>query len=357
MPYRTRVFSSSENASPVPVMASSEAMAVISGNLIGMCPLLGHGLLNALPPLNLGDIKRVMKEVGLVDHEFNAKAILDEELLIVVGLHPAPDRYEGPHDRIMMNRVAVRKFIPDDVPAMPSSSGTRSAPSTPSDLPPKLTPTSRMTHPPSASLPCHQETPVIEVVTSPEDASYVEDLPSSHKRPRIDVEGTEDVPTAAGPSELAFLAPVLTPHMDPQVGAFNMSKAVNRADVEVLTPRTFTSISNLILSNASVRQKLRFEPNVLKLRNRLERERENKHKEELDALKHQMVDKDSQISMLTMENVAIKASTMQAYARGREEGASSAVLVFKESAEYADEMYRQASAYYVDSFLILILVL
>ncbi|KAK4424511.1 hypothetical protein Salat_1644500 [Sesamum alatum] len=63
-----------------------------------------------------------------------------------------------------------------------------------------------------------------------------------------------------------------------------------------------------------------------------------------------MVKKDSQIAMLTMENAAIKASTMQAYARGREEGASSAILVFKESVEYADEMYRQASAYYVDGF-------
>ncbi|KAK4424510.1 hypothetical protein Salat_1644400 [Sesamum alatum] len=218
-----------------------------------------------------------MKEAGLVDHEFNAKAILDEELLIVAGLHPAPDKYEGPLDRItrfriMMNRAAVRKFIPDDVLAMRSSSGTRSAPSTPSDLPPELTPTSRTTPPPPASVPCPQETPVIEVVTSPEDVPPmvppadlpqdvhpssslpppVEDLPSSHKRPRIDVEGTEDAPTAAGPSEPAFPAPVLTPRMDPQAGAFNMSMAVNRVDVEVLTPRTFTGIRNLILSHASV---------------------------------------------------------------------------------------------------------
>ncbi|KAK4424010.1 hypothetical protein Salat_1594400 [Sesamum alatum] len=108
--------------------------------------------LNALPPLNLGHIKRVMKEAGLVDHEFNATKILEEELLIVAGLHPAPDRYEGPLDRltrfrIMMNRASVCKFISNNVPAMPSHSGTRSAPSTPSDLPPELTPTPTTTLP------------------------------------------------------------------------------------------------------------------------------------------------------------------------------------------------------------------
>ncbi|KAK4417205.1 hypothetical protein Salat_2546100 [Sesamum alatum] len=231
--------------------------------------------LNALPPLNLGDIKRSVKEEGLVDHEFNAKAILEEELLIVAGLHPAPDRYEGPLDcvtrfRIMRNRVAVRKFIHDDVPVMPSSSETRSAPSSPMDIPPKLTPHSQTSPPAPSSEPCTFETPVIEVVTSPEDVppttfpidaqqevdsplpSPVEDPPSSHKRPRVSVEGAKEVPFEAGLSQPVFPAPVLTPRMDPQAGAFNMSKAVNRADVEVLTPRTFIDIGNLVLSNASV---------------------------------------------------------------------------------------------------------
>ncbi|KAK4426622.1 hypothetical protein Salat_1430900 [Sesamum alatum] len=63
-----------------------------------------------------------------------------------------------------------------------------------------------------------------------------------------------------------------------------------------------------------------------------------------------MVEKESQIAMMTRENAAIKASTMQAYARGRKEGASSVVSAFKGSSEYVDEMYRQASAYYVDGF-------
>ncbi|KAK4417384.1 hypothetical protein Salat_2564000 [Sesamum alatum] len=358
MPRRTRVSFSSENASPVPAMASIEAMAVISGtpttmteesisklvaqialpatydwvlpsasdstsdpppgfltvysaqlvsglrfplppllvkifNLLGIPPsqLFSNSYrksewdvptawacsVNALPPLNLGDTKRVMKEAGLVDHEFNAKAILNEELLIVAGLHPAPDRYEGPLDRItrfriMMNRAVMRKFIPNDVPAMPSSSEMRSARSTPSDLSLKLTPTSTTTLPSSASVSCPQETPVIDVVTSPEDVPpavpptdlpsdvnpsslfppLVEELPSSHKRPRIAVEGAEDTPTAVGPSEPVFPALVLTPCIDPQAGAFNMSKAVNQADVEVLIPRTFTGIGNLMLSQASV---------------------------------------------------------------------------------------------------------
>ncbi|KAK4421312.1 hypothetical protein Salat_2081700 [Sesamum alatum] len=161
-----------------------------------------------------------MKEAGLIDHEFKAKAIMDEELLIVVGLHPAPDRYEGPLDQIMMNREVVHKFIPEDAPAMPSSSGTRSAPSTPSNLPPKLTPSSS-TPPPASVNPeaSAHETPKIEVVTSPEDStplpvqseappseSYplsplplpMEDLPSSHKRPRTSEEGAKGTPSSAG---------------------------------------------------------------------------------------------------------------------------------------------------------------
>ncbi|KAK4421461.1 hypothetical protein Salat_2096700 [Sesamum alatum] len=84
--------------------------------------------LNALPPLNLGEIKERMKSVGLLDHGFKATAILKEELLILAGLHPAPDHYNGPLERYtrlrnMMNCVAVRKFIPKDAPSIPSSSG------------------------------------------------------------------------------------------------------------------------------------------------------------------------------------------------------------------------------------------
>ncbi|KAK4435240.1 hypothetical protein Salat_0687300 [Sesamum alatum] len=325
-----------------------------------------------------------MKEAGLVDHEFNTKAILDEKLLTVAGLHPAPDRYRAP-SIVLLDFVSFRSSHAFEF-------WTRSAPSTPSDLPPELTPTSRTTSPPPASVPCPQETSVIEVVTSPEDVPPVvpptdlppdvhpssplpppiEELPSSHKRPRIDAEGTEATPIAAGPSEPVFPAPVINPRMDPQAGAFNMSKALNRADVEVLTPRTFRGIRNLVLSHAFVipatvttmvekyayslrnGEMLRRELQETKAFIRAQcaefeeqaRERENKLKEELDTLKNQMVEKYSQIAMLTMENAAIKASTMQAYARGREEGASSAVLAFKESAE----TYRQASAYYVDGF-------
>ncbi|KAK4426610.1 hypothetical protein Salat_1429700 [Sesamum alatum] len=155
-----------------------------------------------------------------------------------------------------------------------------------------------------------------------------------------------------------------------------MSKTVNRDDVEVLTPRPFTSIGNLILSNASVipaivtalvekysyavrtaevlcRELQEVKDGVRAQCAKVEaqaRERENNLKEELDILKNQTVEKESQLAMMMMENAAIKASTMQAYARGREEGASSAVSAFKGSSEYADEMYHQASTYYVDGF-------
>ncbi|KAK4413824.1 hypothetical protein Salat_2795200 [Sesamum alatum] len=201
--------------------------------------------LNALPPLNLGEIKRRMKEAGLVDHEFKAKSILDEELLIVVGLHPAPDTYEGPLDhftrlQIMMNRAAVR--IPEDVPVMPSSSGTRYVPSTPTDLPPELTPSSST--PPSAPINPEADvraTPIIEVITSPEDTtpppvqseglplepyplSPVDGLPSSYKRPRT-------LEKAA---------------------AFNMLKTVNRVDVEVLAACNYPNLGNFVLAQATI---------------------------------------------------------------------------------------------------------
>ncbi|KAK4426623.1 hypothetical protein Salat_1431000 [Sesamum alatum] len=140
----------------------------------------------------------------------------------------------------MMNRAVVCKFISDDVPAMPSSSGMGN----PGDRSCHFSGRCASMVPPS-DFPqdVHPSSPL---------PSPVEDFPSSHKRPRVEVEGTEGAPTVAGPSEPVFLALVLTPRMDPQEGTFNMAKVVNQADVEVLTSRTFTGIGNLILSNASV---------------------------------------------------------------------------------------------------------
>ncbi|KAK4431148.1 hypothetical protein Salat_0876900 [Sesamum alatum] len=272
---------------------------------------------------------------------------MDEELLIVAGLHPAPDRYKGPLDRftrlqIMMNRAAVRKFIPEDVTAMPSSSGTRSTPSTPSDLPPELTPSSS-TPPPASVNPeagAHA-TPIIEVVTSPEDSTPlpvpsevptseshppspmplpIEDLPSSHKRPRTSEEGAEGTPLSVGrPSEFIFPALVLTPRLDPQARAFNMSRTVNRADVEALATHTYPGLENFVLAQASI----------------------------IPVAITTMTEKYANSLRVTE---MLRRELNEAYTRGREEGAASAVALFKESPEYAIDMYHQASAFYIDGF-------
>ncbi|KAK4438424.1 hypothetical protein Salat_0176700 [Sesamum alatum] len=65
-----------------------------------------------LPPLDLEEIKNRMIEVGLIAHGLRATTILEDELLIIA--------------ETMMNRAAVRKFILEDVPAIPLSLGARS---------------------------------------------------------------------------------------------------------------------------------------------------------------------------------------------------------------------------------------
>ncbi|KAK4430818.1 hypothetical protein Salat_0843500 [Sesamum alatum] len=107
-----------------------------------------------LPPLDLDEIKNRMIEAGLIDHGFRAKAILEDELLIVA--------------ETMMNRAAVRKFIPEDVPAIPLSLGARSALATLSD-PPSLSAPHSVAPPlvQSYSSAFPSRTPMIDVSTSP----------------------------------------------------------------------------------------------------------------------------------------------------------------------------------------------
>ncbi|KAL0427809.1 UNVERIFIED_CONTAM: hypothetical protein Slati_2955700 [Sesamum latifolium] len=67
----------------------------------------------------------------------------------------------------MMNRVVVRKFIPEDVPPIPFSSPSSRSPSvTPFEAPPPSTFRSSLPPIPYSSSQPH-ETPVIEVETSP----------------------------------------------------------------------------------------------------------------------------------------------------------------------------------------------
>ncbi|KAK4424729.1 hypothetical protein Salat_1666500 [Sesamum alatum] len=139
MPCKSKVSSSGENIPPLPTEVSSKALAVIFGiastsltfikekpssheawkvrfyfiRKIGWSiPVAPSSSLSALPTLDLRGLKKEMQEVGLIKHGFNAKGILEKELLIVAGLHPTLDPYDGPEDHFtrfqsMMNRTAV----------------------------------------------------------------------------------------------------------------------------------------------------------------------------------------------------------------------------------------------------------
>ncbi|KAK4417200.1 hypothetical protein Salat_2545600 [Sesamum alatum] len=211
-------------------------------------PLACGSSLNPLPYVNLREIKRRMTDVGLVSHEFKTKAILEEDLLIVAGIHPTPARYEGPLDSypgIMMNRAVVRKFIPEDVHTIPPSPSNRSVSSTPSEVPSANVPRASSLPPPqsyTAAFP--HGTPIIEVSTFPDEGTpfqtplevhpsspiptFVEVVSSSQKRPRIEEVPIEDSPAGKASKPLVFPAQVLTPRIEPRVGIFNMSKATNR---------------------------------------------------------------------------------------------------------------------------------
>ncbi|KAL0436494.1 UNVERIFIED_CONTAM: hypothetical protein Sradi_0357300 [Sesamum radiatum] len=226
-------------------------------------PLAWSTSLNPLPSLDLTEIKERMLSAGLTSHGFNAKAILERELLVVSGLFQAPDLYEGRYARfrMMMNRAAVRKFIPDDVPVIPSSSETRSASAIFSDiLSSSVSPTTPSAHIPPGSASAPQDTPVIEVATSPDiegtpfqtpfEVPLLSPTPpsvevaSSLKRPRIEE-------FVGGDHPLFFPARVMTPRLDPKAGVFNMARATNRADVEGLLPRSMQGLSHFPLAQTS----------------------------------------------------------------------------------------------------------
>ncbi|KAK4434936.1 hypothetical protein Salat_0656600 [Sesamum alatum] len=208
-----------------------------------------------------------MKEAGLVDHEFSAKALLEDELLVVAGLHPAPDTYDGLLDRfsklrIMMNRAAVRKFIPEDVPAIPTSSGSR--PVLPDDLPADLVPPTPRTSPSPVSQvnpsPFPQGTPIIEAGTSEENTTPQTPsdlLPISPLPPPVEALYSEETPSEGIPRSyeeapgLIFPAPVLTPHLDPRAGSFNMRQATHHSDVETLSLCSMQGLGSFILAQAS----------------------------------------------------------------------------------------------------------
>ncbi|KAK4417051.1 hypothetical protein Salat_2530600 [Sesamum alatum] len=313
-----------------------------------------------------------MKEAGLVDHEFSAKALFEDELLVVAGLHPAPDTYDGPLDRfsrlrIMRNRAVVRKFIPKDVPAIPTSSGSRPVllDDLPADLvPPTETPSSsRFLRPalpddlPADVTPLAGASSSTWPRTSPSPVSQVNPSPFPQGTPIIEVGTSEENTTSQTPSDLPPISPLpppvealssslkrplLTPRLDPRASSFNMRQATHHSDVETLSRRLMQSLGSFILAQASTNQ--------YRDDGTHSQEREARLVDELEALRVQLVEKDKQITVLTSENEVVRASTVQAYTQGREEVASSAVAALKNSHEYAVELSRHGSSFYIDGF-------
>ncbi|KAK4421840.1 hypothetical protein Salat_2134600 [Sesamum alatum] len=339
-------------------------------------PLTWRSSLNDLPSINFELVRERVKAAGLLDHGFKAKALMEEDLLTLAGLHPVPDTYTGPDSRYfrlqtMMNHAAVRKFLPENVPLNPlSSSSTRSASATPSDIqssgrgqsPSHTPPIARLSSvspspPLTGQISSSLETPVIEVETSPEGdtipiPSYppfvpqVEEGSSSQKRPRIEetpqgeeVPSSDPPPTAASAS---FPLPVMTPQFNPKSGVSNMCKAGNKDDVEFLSGRSMESLGHLILSQTAMTPPIvmamieRFDKmranleaalaqlkggriQVESLKKQLADE-ESKSREEISLLRAQLEEKDRQLSVQAIEMESLRTNSLQSYSRGREEG-------------------------------------
>ncbi|KAK4438869.1 hypothetical protein Salat_0221500 [Sesamum alatum] len=184
-------------------------------------------------------------------------------------------------------------------------------------------------------------------------------LSSSLKRPRREETSSEGTPRSYEEAPgLIFPASVLTPRLDPRAGSFNMRQATHHSDVETLSLRSMQGLGSFILAQASTiapavmamtekymvlmknweslrkeladtRAKLDCLQNQYRDNGARSREREARLVDELEALRVQLVEKDGQIAALTLENEVVRASTVQAYTRGCEEGASSAVAAFK----------------------------
>ncbi|KAK4433520.1 hypothetical protein Salat_1114300 [Sesamum alatum] len=54
-------------------------------------PLTWRSSLNDLPSINFELVRERVKAAGLLDHGFKAKALMEEDLLTLAGLHPVPD--------------------------------------------------------------------------------------------------------------------------------------------------------------------------------------------------------------------------------------------------------------------------
>ncbi|KAK4428541.1 hypothetical protein Salat_1153900 [Sesamum alatum] len=190
-------------------------------NVFQEVPLAWRLSLNELPPIDFESVRKKVKSASLLDHGFRAKALLEEDLLIVAGLHPIEDTYTGPESCYF--HLPIHKFLPENVPSNPfSSSNTRSISATPLDIQ-----SSGRSYSSAYLGYAPPEPPVIEVVTSPEDdttlappssplsASLVpppEIGSSSQKRPHVEEDPLEEASPGGNFAQIpAFPSPMMTP--------------------------------------------------------------------------------------------------------------------------------------------------
>ncbi|KAK4425027.1 hypothetical protein Salat_1696300 [Sesamum alatum] len=163
-------------------------------------PFACHPSLNELPPVNLKLVKERVKNVGLLDHGFKAKALLEEDLLNVAGSMRS-------QIHILAQRVVIFAF---------SSGRGRS----PSRTPLVVRPSSASPSPvPLQHADVPIEAPIIEWTLL--------------RRPRIEDLSQEEVPpvdTTEAPPPASLPLPVMTPQFNPKAALSNMCKVVHRED-------------------------------------------------------------------------------------------------------------------------------
>ncbi|KAK4421059.1 hypothetical protein Salat_2056400, partial [Sesamum alatum] len=261
--------------------------------------------LNELPSINLELVKERVKVAGFLDHGFKAKTLVEEDLLIVAGLHPIPQ----------IPVLALKAVTFTSVKSLPSnplsSLSMRSASATPLDVQ-----SSERGRSPSRTSPRVR--------------------PDSEEAPPADT--TQAIPPSS------FPLPVMTSQFNPKAGVSNMCNAVHMGDVESLAGRGGFRPSAVI-------------PDCYGrlLKNQLADE-ESKHREENYVLNAQVEEKDSKLVMQAIEMASLRTTSFQSYTRGREEGLvagqSTVVAAYKASPEFAEELFRQGSSFYAYGFTV-----
>ncbi|KAK4421843.1 hypothetical protein Salat_2134900 [Sesamum alatum] len=187
---------------------------------------LGLALIDeSIVPINFKAVRERIKSAGLLDHGFRAKALLEEDLLIVAGLYPVKDPYIGPES------CYSRHWTPSSVPPGPASHSLYT-----SDVPPEPLVIEVVTSPQADTTLAPSESPPSLPFVSPPEAGS-----SSQKRPRVEGNPQEEFfPGGDSPQTPAFPSRVMTPQYNRKARLSNTCKTVHCEDVNSLDSPTIT---------------------------------------------------------------------------------------------------------------------